>query len=199
MLSKALDRVGNRLAFGLLKHGEVLANADVSVRVYDIRPDEAQVVAAVPAVYRRLEVIERGRHVHVHPDGMLVVDDTADVRDVVTQILEHEGATVRAVDSAEDALVALQFERPDVLLSDLAMPGKGAILADRPGARAAARTRWDDAGRGIHRLPRGRTPRECSPRRVPVPRREAGRDGDSGGRLGDRGAQGVTTRRRPVA
>ena len=32
---------------------------------------------------------------------------------------------VTAVDSAEEALARLQAERPHVLLSDLAMPGKG--------------------------------------------------------------------------
>ena len=40
-------------------------------------------------------------------------------------ILEQDGATVTAVGTAEEALATLQCERPDVLLSDLAMPGKG--------------------------------------------------------------------------
>lgn len=60
-------------------------------------------------------------------DGVrvLVVDDARAVRDVVTHILSQDGATVTAVGSADEALAALQGERPDVLLSDLAMPGKG--------------------------------------------------------------------------
>jgi len=60
-------------------------------------------------------------------DGVrvLVVDDVPAVRDVVTHILSQDGAKVTAVGSAEEALAALQGERPDVLLSDLAMPGKG--------------------------------------------------------------------------
>jgi CheY-like chemotaxis protein len=60
-------------------------------------------------------------------DGVrvLVVDDAPAVRDVVTHILSQDGAKVTAVGSAEEALAALQGERPDVLLSDLAMPGKG--------------------------------------------------------------------------
>jgi CheY-like chemotaxis protein len=60
-------------------------------------------------------------------DGVrvLVVDDTSYVLDVVTAILEQDGATVTAVGTAEQALAALQGERPDVLLSDLAMPGRG--------------------------------------------------------------------------
>ena len=60
-------------------------------------------------------------------DGVrvLVVDDARIVREVVTDILQQDGATVTAVGSAEEALTTLQRERPDVLLSDLAMPGKG--------------------------------------------------------------------------
>jgi CheY-like chemotaxis protein len=60
-------------------------------------------------------------------DGVrvLVVDDARNVREVVTDILTQDGAKVTAVDSADEALAALQRERPDVLLSDLAMPGKG--------------------------------------------------------------------------
>jgi CheY-like chemotaxis protein len=60
-------------------------------------------------------------------DGVrvLVVDDTPYVLQVVADILTEGGAKVTAVGSAEEALAALQWERPDVLLSDLATPGKG--------------------------------------------------------------------------
>jgi CheY-like chemotaxis protein len=60
-------------------------------------------------------------------DGVrvLVVDDEPRVRAVVTDILAQDGAKVTAVGSAEEALEALQRERPSVLLSDLSMPGKG--------------------------------------------------------------------------
>jgi CheY-like chemotaxis protein len=56
---------------------------------------------------------------------VLVVDDAPYVRDVVAEFLTQGGAKVTAVGSAEEALATLQWERPDVLLSDLAMPGKG--------------------------------------------------------------------------
>lgn len=82
-------------------------------------------------------------------DGIrvLVVDDTSLVLDVLKEILEGDGATVTAVSGAEDALAALQAERPDVLLSDLAMPGRGgywligqvrALPSERGGATPAA-------------------------------------------------------------
>src|SRR5688500_268477 len=56
---------------------------------------------------------------------VLVVNDEPDVRYLVTEILTHDGAEVTAVGSAEEALTTLQWERPDVLLSDLVMPGRG--------------------------------------------------------------------------
>ena len=82
-------------------------------------------------------------------DGVrvLVVDDTPCVLQVVTAILEEDGAIVTAVSSAEEALGYLQEERPHVLLSDLAMPGRGgywligqvrALPAERGGATPAA-------------------------------------------------------------
>src|SRR5258705_12888262 len=60
-------------------------------------------------------------------DGVrvLFVDDASNMRKVVSEILTLVGATVIAVGSAEEALAATQRQRPDVLLSDLAMPGKG--------------------------------------------------------------------------
>src|SRR3989475_8386609 len=78
---------------------------------------------------------------------VLIVDDAPYVLTVVTAILEADGAVVTAVDSADTALEILQRERPDVLLSDLSMPGKGgfwligqvrALPPDRGGATPAA-------------------------------------------------------------
>ena len=92
-----------------------------------------------------------GPHLHSGPrlDGVrvLVVDDAPYVLQAVTAILEEDGATVTAVGTAEEALAALQSERPDVLLSDLAMPGRGgywligqvrALPPERGGATPAA-------------------------------------------------------------
>ena len=59
----------NRFAFVLLREGNLLAGADVAVRTYDVSAQDAELVAVTPAVYHPLEVIEQGRHVHMHPDG----------------------------------------------------------------------------------------------------------------------------------
>ena len=54
---------------------------------------------------------------------MLVVDDNADVRDLIAAVLERAAADVSTADSAEQALEAIKAQRPDVLLCDLHMPG----------------------------------------------------------------------------
>jgi CheY-like chemotaxis protein len=55
---------------------------------------------------------------------VLVVDDDPDTVEVVRQVLESAGAQVIAAASAGEALAALSARPPDVLLSDLGMPGE---------------------------------------------------------------------------
>jgi CheY-like chemotaxis protein/anti-sigma regulatory factor (Ser/Thr protein kinase) len=55
---------------------------------------------------------------------VLVVDDEPDARDVVAAILSSSGAIVHAVSSAAAAVDALAEFAPDVLLSDIGMPGE---------------------------------------------------------------------------
>jgi PAS domain S-box-containing protein len=55
---------------------------------------------------------------------VLIVDDDRDTLEVVSQLLEAAGADVVAAASADEALAALGAARPDVLLSDIGMPGQ---------------------------------------------------------------------------
>jgi signal transduction histidine kinase/DNA-binding response OmpR family regulator len=57
-------------------------------------------------------------------DGLkiLVVDDDADTRDLVTTILTRCGSEVRCSESAADALMAFQEWSPDLLVSDIGLP-----------------------------------------------------------------------------
>jgi CheY-like chemotaxis protein len=52
------------------------------------------------------------------------VDNEPHAREPVRRLLEEAGAEVVAVGSVDEALEALQSQRPDVLVSDIAMPGK---------------------------------------------------------------------------
>lgn len=53
---------------------------------------------------------------------VLIVDDEADARHLLTMILGQYGAQVMAAPSASDALLALQEFRPHILVSDIGMP-----------------------------------------------------------------------------
>jgi CheY-like chemotaxis protein len=56
---------------------------------------------------------------------VLVVDDDEDTRYATRIILRSQGAIVTESASARHAFDVLQQERPDVLISDLSMPGEG--------------------------------------------------------------------------
>ncbi|MGK3994946.1 hybrid sensor histidine kinase/response regulator [Sorangium sp. So ce1024] len=56
--------------------------------------------------------------------NVLVVDDEEDTRELLVTMLEQCGARVTAVGSTAEALLALKALQPDVLVSDIAMPGE---------------------------------------------------------------------------
>jgi PAS domain S-box-containing protein len=75
-------------------------------------------------------------------DGLrvLVVDDERDTLGVVTATLEEAGACVMAAASVGEALDAFDRQPPDVLVSDIAMPGEdGHALIEKVRARAMER------------------------------------------------------------
>jgi two-component system chemotaxis sensor kinase CheA len=57
------------------------------------------------------------------PLHVLLVDDSRVTREMMRRLLEDSGFTVTAVGSAEDAMLALDRERVDCLVTDIEMPG----------------------------------------------------------------------------
>ena len=55
---------------------------------------------------------------------VLVVDDEPDARALVKRLLEDRGATVRTAGSADEAMSLFRENPPDVLVSDIGMPGE---------------------------------------------------------------------------
>ena len=91
---------------------------------------------------------------------VLLVDDDPDTRGMMQTVLSQRGAEVTAASSAAEALACVDRETPDVLLSDIGMPGMDGYalireLRERPAARdipAAALTAYahaDDRGQAI--------------------------------------------------
>jgi CheY-like chemotaxis protein len=54
---------------------------------------------------------------------VLIVEDNDDSRYLLTEVLEYCGALVTAVSSAAEALAVFARVRPNIVVSDLAMPG----------------------------------------------------------------------------
>ena len=92
---------------------------------------------------------------------ILVVDDEADARDVVSTALAQCGARTAAVASAREAMQLLTDFQPDVVVSDIAMPGEDGYtlvrkirsmqseIAAVPGVALTAFTQPDDRRRAI--------------------------------------------------
>jgi CheY-like chemotaxis protein len=55
---------------------------------------------------------------------ILVVDDEADTREILSMVLNEYGAKVRAAASSDDAMEAFLEWKPNLLISDLGMPGE---------------------------------------------------------------------------
>jgi signal transduction histidine kinase len=55
---------------------------------------------------------------------VLLVDDEPDARELMDRVLADAGARVRLAASVDEALAAWRAHRPDVLLSDIGMPGE---------------------------------------------------------------------------
>ncbi len=76
----------------------------------------------------------------MHGERLLLVEDDAATRELLTLLLEGQGWTVEAVESGEDALQALRAGTPALALCDLHLPGvcgPALALALRAGAPEA--------------------------------------------------------------
>jgi PAS domain S-box-containing protein len=93
---------------------------------------------------------------------ILLVEDDRDSRELIAMFLARQGAQVSAVSSCREAFVSLESQKPDLLISDIAMPGESgydliarlrALPAERGGALpAVALTAYagaEDASRAL--------------------------------------------------
>ena len=84
-----------------------------------------------------------------------IVDDDASIRWVLERALQGGGLVPRCFDSAETALEALRGEAPDVLLTDIRMPGQSGlellrkIRATRPRLPVIVMTAQSDLGNAV--------------------------------------------------
>ena len=93
--------------------------------------------------------------------SILVVDDVADVTEMISLFLKHAGFIVKTANSANAALTLAMQTHFDLIISDIGMPEKnGYELAESLRGREAYQstpmiavtgyTEYDDRGRSLH-------------------------------------------------
>ncbi|MDB5581224.1 MAG: torS [Bradyrhizobium sp.] len=78
--------------------------------------------------------------------GILVVEDEVEAGRAIAHLLERHGADVHLVESAPAARAAMQVIRPNVILSDIGLPGEDGYMF-------IATIRSDEGGRNTARIP----------------------------------------------
>jgi PAS domain S-box-containing protein len=86
-------------------------------------PTDAIQSGSEPAAASRRADSGPSRLVSLGGRRILVVDDEADARELLSTILSRAGADITAVASADEAFETLRRWRPDILVSDIGMPG----------------------------------------------------------------------------
>src|SRR5438874_2444932 len=128
------ERGSGGLGLGLAIVRHIVELHDGTVRVQSAGAGRgATFTVELPILSERIDMAARGLH---RPDGsvvagltplkglrVLVVDDDADAREMLTMILEEAGADVTAASSADEAVAVFEGLRPAVVVSDIGMPG----------------------------------------------------------------------------
>lgn len=78
----------------------------------------------VSSKVRRTEPHSEDNRLKLSAVRVLLIDDDADSREMLSTVLQHSGAVVISVDSGASALEALEAQIPDILISDIGMPGE---------------------------------------------------------------------------
>src|SRR5215213_5332111 len=91
----------------------------------------------------------------VKPLNVWLVDDDASIRWVLERALRQGGMSPTAFDHADTALAALRRDRPDVLITDIRMPGRSGlelltqIRASQPELPVIVMTAHSDLGNAV--------------------------------------------------
>ena len=102
------------------------------------------------------------------------MDDDAETREKCWRRWAEEGARVTTAPSVAEAVAAIEQRWPDVLVSDIGMPGEGRLRPDPSGAPPRGGARPPHPGHRADRVCGGRGPATDAARGVRQPRGQAG-------------------------
>ncbi|MCA9295437.1 MAG: response regulator transcription factor [Phycisphaerales bacterium] len=75
-------------------------------------------------------------------EHILIVEDEADIGELIKFHLENEGHTASVIESGRDALERIRHEKPALVILDIMLP-------DLDGLEVCRRLKWDESTRGI--------------------------------------------------
>jgi signal transduction histidine kinase len=180
---------GMGLGLSIVKHivnlhgGTVTAHSDGPNQgsVFTIRLPLPVTAAIVETVERRHPTVASQAQIARTPSldkiSVVVVDDDPETREALRSWLTSLGARVNTARTVESAIAVLDESKPDVLISDLGMPGHDGywLIKEIRASEEAHGSRRSSAGRCTDRLRTRRGSRRSSFVRLRQPRRQAGR------------------------
>jgi CheY-like chemotaxis protein len=131
-----------------LHGGRIVAHSDGEGRgaTFTVTLPIAAVASMVERARREADSLPPGgfeKPEHLRGLRVLVVDDEEDARRLVATVLEDCGCRVMMAGSVAEAMHAFEAETPNVLLSDIGMPGEDGFALIRK-VRALPRARGGD-------------------------------------------------------
>ena len=127
--NRTLDRAAGGLGLGLtLVRSLVTMHGGSVVVLSEGEGKGSEFIVRLPLAYEAASEApapSRGRRPFVPPVGarVLIVEDNADSREMLRELLEREGFVCRTAESGAAALILVEELRPDIALLDLGLPG----------------------------------------------------------------------------
>lgn len=112
--------------------GDMLSGADIEkqeeifqLRLTDLQEKEAKLARSIRLLQERLAAL---KEVSIEMKTVLIIDDSAFVRQCIADILQRQGWTVaESVPDGEQGLELYDWQKPDVVVLDIGLPGMDGI------------------------------------------------------------------------
>ena len=124
------NQEGTGIGLNLTRHLVELNGGRIGVDSAEGKGSHFWILMPIAAVESPVVTQHDTTHVKTRLDGLstLVVDDNKDTAEVLKQILLAVGATVHTAGTVRDGIALLEQHSPDIVLTDLAMPGENGVV-----------------------------------------------------------------------
>ncbi|MEZ4753852.1 MAG: ATP-binding protein [Bdellovibrionota bacterium] len=124
------EQEGTGIGLNLTKQLVELNGGRIGFESIEKRGSKFWILMPVAGEELRTITISDNKDLNIRLDGLstLVIDDNKDTCEVLKLILHNAGANVRTANSVRDGISLLEENTPDIVLTDLAMPGESGLV-----------------------------------------------------------------------